>query len=117
VESWEVVLCLGALIQNQRDRLADRQGRFPNGFPYLEELEQQWRKQSPEDTPASIPQDKPQTPAGATVNKPQTMTQKQGKAKQSRNCLTESRPFSKYAIKLLPETIGKSTSRHRFFCF
>ena len=35
---------------------------------HLKELKQRWRKQSAQDTPASIPQAKPQTPAGATVN-------------------------------------------------
>lgn len=35
---------------------------------HLKELKQRWRKQSAQDTPANIPQAKPQTPAGATAN-------------------------------------------------
>ncbi len=35
---------------------------------HLKELKQRWRKQSTQDTPANIPQDKPQTPGGVTGN-------------------------------------------------
>lgn len=78
------------ILTNEGQLLTHQKERAEHTW-HLKELKQQWRKQSAQDTPASIPQDKPQTPAGATGNPTGQVTpgardtastsQTQGKAK------------------------------------